>query len=908
MVNPLTVLWQGALVAGFVLTGLRYLRQRHPESRDVFLMFGTLMGLVLSNWSDALFGVSLGVLTGLLLWAHPFAMLRVIDRFHPVDERVMRAATWALVGGGVLVVGFPSPRPTVIDLPLVAYFVLAEVYAAALLVRGAASSAGATRMRLRLAALGAFLLGVAIFTVIGSNYVPLDPFLESQAPLAMVVVGFASFYVGFAPPRSLGRYWEYQAVHKILDAPADVDAHGDHVGESIEEFMSGVRSLMDPDALVVFLKRGKTWEVEGDIETEALPAELGSHGSLMQRAMQGGSAIVDRDAARVPSWEGELVREHGGTGLAAIPIEWQGNQRGVGLVVLRRLPLFVEQTASFLTLWGRDLARSLGVEALAQKREQERVEALKRERELLREADRVKDEFLATMSHEIRTPMNAVLGTVDLLTDTPLTREQRSYLDTIARSGDHLLTIIDDLLNLSKIEAGKLEINQRPASIETLVEGCIEMAAPKAKAKDLEILHRIETRDADIVWMDPDRIRQILTNLVSNAIKFTDTGHVKVHASLAPPGDEPGLLLKVEDTGIGIPEEKVEAIFDPFQQADASTTREHEGTGLGLAITKRLVDLMDGAISVDSTPEEGTTFRVRIPLEPASDEAVASVQEAKAAEPSTPTVQTIDQNEALKILLVEDNSVNRRVAKELLANLGHDAKTAASGHEALQMLDARGFDVVLLDLQMPGMDGFEVAERIHETHDEAARPKLIALTAHVGPAYRQKAQSVGIDAYLTKPIRREELNDALVHVTGPRNGNGSLPGPDEEHGEQDAGFGTTSAGGHEEQLVDADKVASLQEEISPEGFQDILDMFLAEIPDLLSKLEDESADGDLEAVSRHAHSLKGLALSVGAQRLAALAATLEAAPDEQLPGQPGARLEGLKDAWAKTETRFQELG
>ncbi len=899
MVNVLTVLWQGALVAGFLLTGFRFLTHRHPESRDVFLMFGTLIGLVLSSWTQTIYGLSLGVLSGVLLWAHPYMMLRVVDRFQPVGERVMQAAGWALVGGWILVLAFPSPRPGPVTLVLVAYFVIAEMFAASLLMRGAVSSVGATRRRLGLAGMGTFLLGAAIFISIGSNYVELAPVVESQMPVVLVVVGFASFYVGFAPPRLLSLYWEYQTVQSVAGSAADGDGRGG-IDATIDAFEEAVRSLLDPDGIVLILQRSGAWEIQGDVEHEALPMSLGSNGSIMERSMEVGSSIVDRDAAMSPHWEGDLVRKMDGTGLVAIPIVWQEKPRGVCLAVFRRLPLFVDETAGFLALWGKDVARSLDLEALAKKRERDRVELLQREKEALQEADRIKDEFLATMSHEIRTPVTSVLGTVDLLSQTPLTREQRDHLETVANSGNHLLTIIDDLLSISKISAGEMEIDERPTSIEDLVKGCVDASRSKAQEKGLDLSYEVRASEHDVVWIDPDWTRQILSNLVSNAIKFTHTGHVAVRAGMMEENGSLVVCLDVEDSGIGIPSEMMETIFDPFQQADTSTTREHEGTGLGLSITKKLVDRMDGEIAVDSIVEEGTTVHVRIPVGRASEMAVESVTEARGTKAPRPAPSLDEDEEPLGILLVEDNKVNRRVAQEMLSNRGHEVQTAPSGQAALQALSEKRFDVVLLDLQMPGMDGFEVAERIHEQHEEHERPYLIALTAHVGPTYRQKALRVGMKDYLTKPIRIDALEEALTQARAniPPSGDQSSSQP----GRGRSGPGETNEASGEECIVDADQIASLQENITPEGFREIVKVFMEEAPELLSKIKTASKDGDLEAVSQHAHALKGVAASVGAQRLAAFAATLEEAPRSDRTGEP---LKELDEAWAKTAIQLE---
>lgn len=368
-------------------------------------------------------------------------------------------------------------------------------------------------------------------------------------------------------------------------------------------------------------------------------------------------------------------------------------------------------------------------------------------------ATKAKSDFLAVMSHEIRTPLNGIIGMTQLLAMTHLTDEQREYLNTVASSGDSLLLLINDILDFSKIEAGKLELEHRSFNLLHEIKSIFQLYQVVAQQQGLHFTLEITETLPKQVLGDSLRFRQILSNLISNALKFTITGEVSIHIRHDIfASDKVRLFIDVRDTGIGIASEKVNKLFQSFSQVDSSTTRQFGGTGLGLVICERLVKAMHGVITVRSQPQKGSCFSFNIEL----DLDTEPTAELLAKIPTTPVISS-----TMKILVVDDSHINRRVALRLLEKLNIHAEAANSGFEALDKLQTETYDVILMDMQMPEMDGLETTQKIRQLH-LTKRPFIIALTANAFDSDRERCLQAGMDEFLTKPFVFEDLQEKIL--------------------------------------------------------------------------------------------------------------------------------------------------
>ncbi|MDZ7773526.1 MAG: ATP-binding protein [Balneolaceae bacterium] len=395
------------------------------------------------------------------------------------------------------------------------------------------------------------------------------------------------------------------------------------------------------------------------------------------------------------------------------------------------------------------------------RRQRKSTQALERARDEAEKAARIKSDFLAMMSHEIRTPLNAVIGMSDLIMETELDDEQEEYVRTIKIGGENLLSIINDVLDYSKMESGRMEIEEESFDLSELVQDVFDLFKLEAAEKDLNTAWQIAPDVPSQIVTDKVRLRQVLLNLIGNALKFTEEGEVQLNVeNCGQKGPGQCIRFAVSDTGIGISEEKQKELFQSFSQVDSSRTRSHGGTGLGLAICRSIVEMMGGEVDVDSREGEGSTFYFHIMVD-AEEKPRTMVNGANNTGSEMPAGEAglpVDSS----ILVVEDNRINQLVTQKMLEKLGYQADVASNGLEAVEAVGRKHYELVFMDLQMPEMDGFESTARIRSMlNGEGNRTRIIAMTADTQPLVREKCLQSGMDDYLSKPVQMNDLRQVV---------------------------------------------------------------------------------------------------------------------------------------------------
>ena len=624
---------------------------------------------------------------------------------------------------------------------------------------------------------------------------------------------------------------------------------GDRNGDGVDDKSHILQPYPDAGPACLLALRNGEPAVDAHPYTDAWGTFISAYAPIFDDAgRQEGVVGVDMEAGR---FEDELR----GMRLAA----------GYGFVLALLLSVAAGAGVSFFTRY------RMAVDAERQRS----LERLAAEKARAEEAMRAKADFLAVMSHEIRTPLNAILGMLELLLDHPLDASQGRRARIARTSAGHLLALLNDILDYSKMEEGRLRLESIPFDAAAECRAVLDLLRGQAAEKGLGLSFRAGPGLPAAVVGDPARFRQVLINLVGNSVKFTERGGVEVArawtqgpAGAAGPG---ALEVRVADSGIGIAEDKLPLLFRMFSQADDSTTRQYGGTGLGLAICRRIVDAMGGGLGVSSRPGQGSVFVFTVPFQPAGKPAARRAEAAGGTRgpigetPATSGAGTPAEAETpappdRPILLAEDNAVNRQVAREILERMGYRVEVAANGREAVARAAGEDFALVIMDCRMPEMDGYRAAEAIRSLPGDRGRVPILALTANSGEEEERRCRAAGMDGFLRKPVDRRELEAALGRWIGPRSHSRCRT--------LEAGLEETFGG--EKGWIDG---------WGPDFLAELIGLFLQAAPETLATLEAAHAGGELPRAARAAHTLRGSGLQFGAVRLADLCLDFERAAD-----------------------------
>ncbi|RST87196.1 response regulator [Aquibium carbonis] len=532
-----------------------------------------------------------------------------------------------------------------------------------------------------------------------------------------------------------------------------------------------------------------------------------------------------------------------------------------------------------------NLKRQLSVMRKASDYLERMTEQLSESYEAAEAGNRAKSQFMATIGHEIRTPLNAILGMAELMSNTRLSAENRENVRVITSSGTALLEVINEILDFAKLEHGEQLAEILPFDARALVKDSLRIMEGRAREQGDTLSCSCGIEGESWYYGDPTQLRRVVLNLVSNAVKFTENGSIHVKVSDAADSDgRPRLRFEVSDTGIGIPNEAICRLFNAFSQVDGTISRRYGGTGLGLAICKRIVESLGGEIGVDSEPGRGSLFWFEVPAERAPAQVLDVVQPVDTAQPTR-----------LDVLLVEDNEVNRQVATRFLENLGQTVSIAVDGAEAVAMAKAHVYDLILMDMHMPVMDGIAATREIRRLDGAAGKVPIVAMTANASDTDRNLCIEVGMNGFEAKPISSARLRSLLARHGGKDTAgvDATAAGPSGDQAGDDAGTpGALSR--------DEGRYAELVDAIGQDGFDQLLGVFFDDASTLLSDLHRAMQSGDLELLDRSLHSLKGSASNLGFTGIASLADTLRSTRlDEAALAGMAAEIARLNDSQSR---------
>ncbi|AFY53551.1 PAS domain S-box [Rivularia sp. PCC 7116] len=524
-----------------------------------------------------------------------------------------------------------------------------------------------------------------------------------------------------------------------------------------------------------------------------------------------------------------------------------------------------------------------------------------------KQAELAKQEFLAMISHEIRTPVAAVIGMGDILLNTDLTTQQEEFVETICNSGKALLEIINDILDFSKVESGKLEIEEEPFHLNSCIEEAISLLLPKAKEKKLEIIFHKNPEIPEVIVGDISRLRQVFINLLSNAIKFTETGNIEILLTSRKRqiiGNERNnyeIQFAVKDTGVGIPSNRIDRLFKAFSQVNSSITRKYGGTGLGLAICKQLSELMGGKIWVETEPDKGSTFYFTISTRVVKTQ-LSHEWETKAEESHLNIDATVAEKNPLKILLVEDYPTNQKIITLMLQRMGYQPDIANNGLEALSALRHQSYDVVLMDMQMPEMDGMTATEYICQEWDISVRPRIIALTASAMSSNKENYLASGIDDFLAKPFPIQQLMQLLNKYR-----NHKQEASKKTKASHREYFGQNNSTIDATALQEIYRIADFNCGVDPRIFLlETIDDYLEETPKILQKIEVALSEDNLKNLQLFAHKLSSSSATLGANKLAALCTQLEIMVISEMRDEIAEHISKVEAEYEKVESVLLE--